>query len=65
MKKFIEASDNAIGVKELKCLNSLKSLDKMLSYDEFKAIVNIYQGVLERLEGDAKLQGVELEEGSI
>lgn len=58
---FIKANDRAIGSRELKHLQELVSFNKMLVIEEFYEIAKIYQKAIERVEAEAKDQGIELD----
>ena len=48
-EKMIEIDYETIGVKELRLLNDLSKLNIALTEDEYFRIINIYAGVLNRL----------------
>lgn len=48
-EKLIEIDYEAIGVEELRLLNDLSKLNIALTEEEYFRIVNIYAGVLNRL----------------
>lgn len=48
-EKFIEIDYETIGVKELRNLNDLSELNRVLTHEEFIKIVKVYSDVVERL----------------